>query len=390
VDVLDVVVVLLVVLAATRGLRLGAAIQLVSFCGFLLGLVFGAVLVALVEPHVHGQLLKTFVALVLLMVPATLVAGLGRQLGVRAWRVLRQFRFGPLDAAGGALIAIAGTLVVCWLFASILVNSAFPAVSRQIADSRIIRGVEAVLPPVPDAFAAVQRYLSTSGFPQVLVNILPENDGPVSLPSAAQLQSAVARAGGATVKVVAIGCGQEQEGSGFVASPDLVVTNAHVVAGTSDISVDLPDGRVLRAVPVFFDPRFDLAILQTPALGVPPLRIDPNFVERGTAAVVLGYPGGGNFTSDRAGIFARFDAEGRDIYGNALTIRTVYSLQAVVRPGNSGGPLVTPGGEVIGVVFSRSASNPDIGYALASPGVVQRLHRAEAHPVATGTDGCTG
>ena len=219
VDILDAVIIVLVALAAARGLRLGAAIQLVSFCGFLLGLVFGAVLVVLIDPHVHGQLPKTFVALVLLMVPATLVAGLGRQLGVRAWRVLRQFRFGPLDAAGGALIAIAGTLVVCWLFASILVNSAFPAVSRQIADSRIIRGVEAVLPPAPDAFAAVQRYLSTSGFPQVLVNILPENDGPVSLPSAAELRSAVARAGGATVKVVAIGCGQEQEGSGFVASP---------------------------------------------------------------------------------------------------------------------------------------------------------------------------
>jgi len=389
VDILDAVIIVLVALAAARGLRLGAAIQLVSFCGFLLGLVFGAVLVVLIDPHVHGQLPKTFVALVLLMVPATLVAGLGRQLGVRAWRVLRQFRFGPLDAAGGALIAIAGTLVVCWLFASILVNSAFPAVSRQIADSRIIRGVEAVLPPAPDAFAAVQRYLSTSGFPQVLVNILPENDGPVSLPSAAELRSAVARAGGATVKVVAIGCGQEQEGSGFVASPDLVVTNAHVVAGTSDISVDLPGGRALHAVPVFFDPRFDLAILRTPALDVPPLRIDPDFVERGTAAVVLGYPGGGNFTYGRAGIFARFEAEGRDIYDNALTVRTVYSLQAVVRPGNSGGPLVTPGGEVIGVVFSRSASNPDIGYALASPGVVQRLRQAEAHPLATSTDRCT-
>lgn len=392
-DALDVVLLVLVAAAVAHGLRVGAAAQIVAFAGFLLGLALGVALVLLAEPHVKGELPKTFVALVLLIVPAATLAGVGRQVGIGAWRALRRFRFGHVDAALGAALAVAGTLVACWLFASVLVNSAFQGISRQIEDSKIIQGVERVMPPVPDAFATVERYLSAGGFPQVLVNVLPESVGPVTMPSAPVERDAVAHAGPSTVKVVAIGCGQEQEGSGFVASSgvaDLVVTNAHVVAGTTTITVVAPDGRSSPAVPVLFDPKFDLAVLRTAPLGEPALTIDPGYVQRGTGAVVLGYPGGGSFTYRRAGVLARFEAQGRDIYDNALTVRTVYELQAVVRPGNSGGPLVTPSGEVVGVVFSRSASNPDIGFALASPGVLSRVRQAERYPGNPGTQACTG
>ncbi|MCU1493939.1 MAG: Colicin production protein [Acidimicrobiaceae bacterium] len=391
-DALDVVILVIVAGAAAHGLRVGAAAQLVSFAGFLLGLALGVVLVLLIEPHVTGQLPKTFVALVLLMAPAIALGGVGRQLGIGAWRALRRVRFGPVDAGLGAVIAVAAALVVCWLFASILVNSAFQGISRQIEGSKIIQGVERAMPPVPDAFATVERYLSAGGFPQVLVNVLPESVGPVRIPTTPEVRSAVAAAGPSTVKVVAIGCGQEQEGSGFVVQAigqsDLVVTNAHVVAGTTTITVEAPDGTSAAAVPVLFDPRFDLAILETRPLGEPTLAIDPAYVERGTSAVVLGYPGGGSFNYRPAGVLARFEAQGRDIYDNALTVRTVYELQAIVRPGNSGGPLVSPSGEVVGVVFSRSASNPDVGYALASPGVLSRVQLAEQHPTNPGTGAC--
>ncbi|MCU1491517.1 MAG: Colicin production protein, partial [Acidimicrobiaceae bacterium] len=132
------------------------------------------------------------------------------------------------------------------------------------------------------------------------------------------------------------------------------------------------------------------AVLETAPLGIPALQVDPNDVERGVPAGVLGYPGGGPFVAREAGVTARFDAQGRDIYNNELTQRIVYQLQAVVRPGNSGGPLVSTAGEVIGVVFSRSASNPDVGYALASPGVLDRVHLAEANLRPTSTQGCAG
>ena len=364
-------IVVLVVLAAVHGARLGAVIQLLSFGGFLLGLALGAVLVLLVGPHVSGQLAKTLIALVLLTVPATIFGGIGRQVGTGAWRVVRHLRFGALDAICGVLIAVAGTLVVCWLFASILVNSSLLSVSRQIGGSAILGRVEQVMPPVPNAFATVERYLSASGFPQVLANVLPESFGPVQSASAGQLRAAVADDGASTVKVVAIGCGEEQEGSGFAVSPTLFVTNAHVVAGTHEISVQAPNGRTGAATVVEFDPRFDLAVLETAPLGTPPLRVDPAVVERGGPAVVLGYPGGGPFDARRAGDHRALCRRGPGhLRRTSSTSRTVYELQAVVRPGNSGGPLVAPSGEVIGVVFSRSASNPDVGYALASPGVL--------------------
>ena len=190
--------------------------------------------------------------------------------------------------------------------------------------------------------------------------------------------------------IEALGCGAEQEGSGFAVAPGLFVTNAHVVAGTHDISVITPSGREAPALPVSFDPRFDLAVLRTTPLGVPVLRVDPGFVSRGSSAIVLGYPGGGPFVARRAGIMSRFEAQGRDIYDNALTDRAVYELDAIVRPGNSGGPLVSPSGEVVGVVFSRSASNPDIGYALASPGVAMRVQKALHAVRAASTEGCAG
>jgi hypothetical protein len=388
VDGLDVAILVLVLLAAVHGARLGAVIQLLSFGGFLVGLALGVGLVLVFDPHVGGEVPKTVLALFLLTVPAATLGALGRRLGVGAWRLLRHLHVGALDAVAGLLIAVAGTLVICWLFASILVNSPFLAVSREVDDSAILRGVEGVMPPVPNAFATVERYLSVSGFPQVLVNVLPESFGPVTVADEAQLHQAVAAAGASTVKVVALGCGQEQEGSGFAVSTDLYVTNAHVVAGTEQISVQAPDGRSGPATVVEFDPRFDLAVLETAPLGTTPLRIDPADVERGGAAVALGYPGGGPFDAQKAGIVARFLAEGRDIYGRSLTDRTVYELQSVIRPGNSGGPLVTAGGEVIGVVFSRSSTNPDIGYALASPGVLRRVRQAEASPRPTSTEGC--
>lgn len=389
-DALDIVLVVLLVLAAIHGGRLGASVQLLSFVGLFVGLIVGAGLVHLVAPTFSSTAVETIVAIVLLTVPASLFAASGHRIGLRVARLAQRFRIGAVDVVGGVFIAVAGTLVLCWLFASILVNTQLSTLASQIDRSRILRHVDAVLPPVPETFAAVQRYLAASGFPQVLINDFPQSAGPVHTATARQRAQAIAAAGAATVKVVAIGCGQEQEGSGFAVGRGIYVTNAHVVAGTHEVTVEAPNGQMGTARVIEYDPRFDLAVLQTRPLGTPSLQIDPAEVSANTVAVVLGYPEGGPFQAREAGVAARFVAVGRDIYDTAVVSRTVYQLQAVVRPGNSGGPLVTPGGEVIGVVFSRSASNPDIGYALASPGVLQRVQSAEAHLQPTSTEGCTG
>ena len=383
-DVLDYILILVIVLSAIRGLRLGTAVQVLSYGGALGGLAVGVVLVLVICPHVNGEHAKTFVALLLLLVPAAVLAAAGRHLGAGVWRRLRRARFGSVDAAGGAIVAIGGVLVVLWVVASILVNSQFSLVADQIESSRIIRVVTGVMPPIPTALAPVERFLSSEGL-QLVADGFIQLAGPVPYPSGSEVKAAVASAKPSTVKVVAVGCGEVQEGSGFVVAPGLVVTNAHVVAGTTSISVALGSayfGTALVKV-VFFDPEFDLAVLRVHGLSARPLTLDPNLVGRGTEAVVLGYPEGGPLAIDPAGVRSELLATGLDIYGRQPTVRAVYVVQALVRPGNSGGPLVEPNGLVIGVVFSRSPTNSRIGYALASPGVIQRVDRAQALPSST-------
>jgi S1-C subfamily serine protease len=389
-DFLDAILIVVIVGSAAHGLRVGAAVQLTTLIGVLAGLVLGALLVVEIVPHVSGAPTKALVTVGLLVFPAAVLGGFGRQVGVRAWRAIRRIRFGLVDSFAGALIAVAGTALVLWLFASVLVNAPSPLVVKEIDNSAVLRGIDAVMPPVPDAFARIEAYLAETGFPQVIVGLVPGPTGSVPLASSPEVASVVSEDGASTVKVVAFGCGEELEGSGFAVGPGLVVTNAHVIAGTSEISVYAQNGRHSAAVPVLFDPRFDLAILRVGPLGVTPLSIDRGFVSRGTPVVFLGYPEGGSFNAQPAGILSKFTAEGRDIYAESLTIRQVYELEAAVRPGNSGGPVVTLDGEVVGVVFSRSTSNPDVGFALASPGVASRVAQAEGAPSPTGTGQCVG
>ena len=200
---------------------------------------------------------------------------------------------------------------------------------------------------------------------------------------------------GSTVQISGAGCGVIQEGSGFVVAPDLVVTNAHVVAGIPAPFVIDGAGRH-PATAVLFDPRLDIAVLRVGHLTEPPLPLYAGIVGRGTTGVVLGYPEGGPLKYGKAGVAAAFKVPGLDIYGTADVTREIYQLDAVVLPGNSGGPLVAsgdkgvPDGTVVGVVFARATTNSDVGYALAMPAVSADISRAEAAPSSThvGTGQC--
>jgi S1-C subfamily serine protease len=387
-NVLDLILLVVILASAFRGFRRGAAVQILSYSGALGGLALGVVLVLLVCPHVTGQHAKTLLALLLLLVPAAVLATAGRQLGAGLWRRLRKARFGAVDAAGGAIIATGGALVVVWVLASILVNSQFSLVANQINGSGIVQFVTNVMPPIPTALAPVERFLSDEGL-QLVADGFIQLAGPVPYPSAAEVRAGAGRAAPSTVKVIAVGCGEVQEGSGFVVARGLVVTNAHVVAGTQSIRVEDSVG-YHAAVVELFDPEFDLAVLRVQGLTERALTIDPGTVARATRAVVLGYPEGGPLAVDRAGVRSEILATGLDIYGENPTVRAVYVIQALVRPGNSGGPLVDLDGVVIGVVFSRSPTSNDIGYALASPGVLARVRKVESLPASTvvGTGGC--
>ena len=322
-DALDYILIVIILAAAIRGLRLGAAVQVLSYGGALGGLAVGVVLVLLICPHVSGEHAKTFVALLLLLVPAAVLAAAGRHVGAGLWRRLRRARFGSVDAAGGAIVAVGGLVVVLWVVASILVNSQFTLVSDQIEvlGSSGRHGCHAADPDGAGAGQAVPERRGPATRRRQIIQLA----GPVAYPTSGQVQAAVKIARPSTVKVVALGCGEEQEGSGFIVAHDLVVTNAHVVAGTNSISVFDAAGMDHTDVSVLlFDPEFDLAVLRVPGLPGPALSLDPNLVGRGARAVVLGYPEGGPFAVDRAGVRSEILATGLDIYGEQPTVRAVY------------------------------------------------------------------
>jgi S1-C subfamily serine protease len=387
VNLVDLVVLVIVALAAIQGLRLGAIVQVLSFGGFWIGLYLGALLASVTVRWGHTQPTRTALALVTLLGVATLCGVAGRVVGNLAFSRVHRGSLGTVDSALGVVVAVVASLLAAWLLANTLVNSSSLSLNSSIDRSKIIRSLDAVLPAPPSVFSRVEGFLSAEGFPPVFAQLAPATAGPVALPGSAQLNQAVAHAGGSTVKIIGDGCGQIQEGSGFVVGPGVVVTNAHVVAGIAHPMVQAGTSLLPTAV-MFFDPSYDLAVLRVGGLGEPALTLDPSVSSRGVEAAVLGYPGGGPFTAAPAGVMAVFEAEGRDIYGQGLTVRNVYEIQAVVRPGNSGGPLVEPDGEVIGVVFSRSTTNGDIGYALTSPDVLSRVHQAESSDKAVGTGGC--
>jgi S1-C subfamily serine protease len=388
VDFLDAILIVLLVGAAAHGLRVGAAVQIATIVGVLAGVTLGVVLIVNIDPHLSGTATKAVGAVVLLFVPTAILGALGRQGGVRLWRAIRRVRFGHLDAIAGLLLAVAGTGVVLWLFASVFVNAPSTLLANEIENSAILRGIDTVLPPVPDAFARIDAYLAENGFPQVVVGLIPGPSANIHLATKADVTEARRAAAASTVKVIALGCDEEVEGSGFEVPGGLIVTNAHVVAGSRAITVYAPNGRSAPAVPVLFDSHFDLAVLRTSNLGIRPLIVDDGYAGNGSPVVFLGYPEDGPLRERPAGIVTRFTAEGRDIYDESLTIRQVYEISGRVEPGNSGGPLVLPSGEVLGVVFSRSTVNQDVGFALTSPGVESRIVKAEENNSTVSTGQC--
>jgi len=378
-----------VVTAGVHGLRLGALIQLLTYGGFWVGLTLGALLALVLVPSIHNAAIRTFLTLVLVLGLAVFFGTAGRVLGGWSTAALRRHHLGPLDSVLGVLVAVLAVLFSAWLLANVLSQTRYTWLSSAIERSDVLRAVDNVLPPVPDVFAHVQGFLGTGAFPPVFVQLAPPAAQPVPTMPAAQARLFEGLAGSSTVKVVGQACGFVQEGTGFTVGPGEVVTNAHVVAGEGHPQV-LVSGVVYPATPVLYDPAFDLAVLRTTAPLGPPLHLAPGEVPRGTEAAVLGYPEDGPLTVVPAGVASTISAEGRDIYNSGLVFRDVYELDAGIRPGNSGGPVIGTDGRVIGVVFSRSTVSPSVGYALTSPGVLQRVRSAAGHRAPVGTGACTG
>jgi S1-C subfamily serine protease len=391
VDWVDLLIIGLMLLAAVHGLRLGALVQILTFGGFWLGFLLGTVVWVPILHTTHDDATRSIVIVGLVLMTACTFGYIGRVLGTYSNLTLRRHHLGNVDAVLGVGVAIVAVLLSVWLVAAVISspNSRFTSLDSAVERSDILHSIDSILPQAPSIFSDLQNFLNDQGFPQVFSSLTPPTAPSVVTPSNAQTRALADPAVFSTVKVLGTACTNEQEGSGFVVGPGMVATNAHVVAGEGAGNTQvIVGGNSYGATVVFFDPSFDLAVLRTSAPLGPALAISPNLVSAGTQAALLGYPEDGPLTVDPAGVTQEVTAIGKDIYNNGSVTRAVYALDANVEPGNSGGPLMGPGGQVIGVVFSRSTVYNDVGYALASPGVLTRVQEADTRHTAVSTGPC--
>jgi S1-C subfamily serine protease len=388
VDWVDLVLLVAVVAAGVHGLRLGALVQLFTFGGFWLGLVLGTLLsIALVSSLRPGPV-KSVVTLFVVFASAALLGVGGRIVGGWSNVALRRHHLGGVDSGLGVGVAVVAVLLSAWVLGSVLSQSRYTWLGNAISRSDVLRTVDEVMPPVPSVFAHVQTFLSAEGVPPVFAQLPPELASPVAVPAGSEASAIAERARDSTVKLIGGACGVTQEGTGFEVKPGVIVTNAHVIAGEADPQVDAA-GTMYPAVPVLFDPQLDLAVLRTTAPMGAPLSFDPESTARGTEAAIVGYPEDGPLTVTPAGVAEEISAVTRDIYDRGLVTKNVYEVDGIVQPGNSGSPLIAADGEVVGVVFSRSTTNADVGYALTSPEVLKEVVEGENRSARVSTEGCS-
>ncbi|MDT0341895.1 MarP family serine protease [Streptomyces litchfieldiae] len=386
-NALDVLLLLAAVWFALVGYRQGFVVGVLSVSGFISGGLAAIYLLPVVwrevsagaEPGEAGVIAAVVVVIVCASVGQALTTVMGNRLRQRiTWSPAR-----ALDATGGALVNVLAMLVVAWLIGSALAMTTLGTVGREVRDSRVLLGVSRVVPDRANTwFSDFSSVLAQNGFPQVFAPFTREPMTEVPAPDPELANSpVVARARQSVVRVVgtAPGCGKVLEGTGFVFADHRVMTNAHVVGGVGEPTVQIGgEGRLYAARVVLYDWERDIAVLDVPRLDAPPLRFSEGDAISGDGAIIAGFPESGPYDARAARVRERFQADGPDIYRRGTVSRDVYSLYATVRPGNSGGPLLTPDGEVFGVIFAKSLDDDRTGYALTADEVRETVTRGRA------------
>jgi S1-C subfamily serine protease len=382
VNVLDFLLILAAVWFAVIGYRQGFVVGIMSVVGFLGGGLAAVYLLPVIWDAATDRAQPGSVAIVTAVAIVIVCASVGQAFTTHLGNRLRTgITWSParaLDAGGGALVNVLAMLTVAWLIGSALATTTLPTIGREVRSSKVLLGVSRVVPPSADTwFTNFSDTLAQNGLPQVFGTFGSEPITSVPAPDPALVNSsAVTTARRSIVKVVgtAPGCGKVLEGSGFVFAKDRVVTNAHVVGGVSEPTVQVGGtGRLHDAHVVLYDWQRDIAVLDVPGLDAPSLRLATRDERTRDDAIVAGFPENGPFDVRAARIRDRIEADGPDIYHRGTVHRDVYSLYATVRQGNSGGPLLTTSGQVAGVVFAKSLDDANTGYALTSDEIAPDL-----------------
>jgi len=386
---IDIAIIIIFIGTVIRGAQIGFVRQILSTIGFFAGLFLGA----WIGPHIvhfaHTASSRSWLTLLFTFGCALILLGAGEYLGIRLKsKLIHRLIIDKFDAGFGALVGGLTLIALAWFLAAILVTLPFPSVSNAIRGSYLIAQIDKALPPTPNITADLSHVIAPNGFPEVFVGAEPTSvNTNVALPNLGSLSSAVAKDEYSVIKIEGDGCGGVVEGSGFVVSPNVVVTNSHVVAGVDTPYIIDIHGQHQANV-IWFDPNLDIAVLTTTGVTETPLAISDTTAADNTPSVVLGFPGGGNFSAAPALVLTSFIATGRNIYNQGDTNRSIYEVKAKVIPGNSGGPLVNAHGTVIGIIFAESTTYNNVGYALTMQQPLSEIHQAIKRNQVVSTGDC--
>ncbi|MDX3641768.1 MarP family serine protease [Streptomyces sp. MB09-02B] len=396
-NVLDILLLVAAVWFAIVGYRQGFVVGILSVIGFLGGGLVAVYAMPVIwdwmTDNSEVSTAAAVVAVIIVIVCASVGQALTTHLGNKLRRYITWSPARALDATGGALVNVVAMLLVAWLIGSALAGTTLPTLGKEVRDSKVLRGVAGALPNQADTwFADFSSVLTQNGFPQVFSPFSNEPITEVQPPDPALASSPVAqRAKRSIVKVMgtAQSCGKVLEGTGFVFGERRVMTNAHVVGGVDEPTVQIGgEGRKYDAKVVLYDWERDIAVLDVPSLKAPALQFTTKDAVSSDDAIVAGFPENGAYDIRPARVRGRITANGADIYKRGTVHRDVYSLYATVRQGNSGGPLLTPEGRVYGVVFAKSLDDPQTGYALTADEVKEDIAKGRTANQQVDSDSC--
>lgn len=385
INLIDVLIVVAAAVGLANGYRRGFWLSLAQYAGLLIGVLLGAASARYVLDYLQitNQSARPLGAALVLVIGGSLGSSIGFAVGEPIRRnILRTGIHTSTDSVAGAALSAFAVLLMCWFLGLSFSRGPIPQIAQQIQRSTLLRGLDDIAPRPPAFLANVEQVLAGVQFPPVFAGLEPTLPSALPVPASVD-KPGVNHAAQEVVKVSSVGCGGIVTGSGIPLGDGYVVTNAHVVSGTTSHQVQKADGSVMQAQVIYFDPEKDVAVLYAPGLTEAGLTFGP--ADRGTQGAVIGYPGGSSERTGPAVVDGTVMAEGRDIYNQNLVTRQIFVLQATVRPGNSGGPLVDLQGRVLGMVFATSASDPDQAYALTADEIMSDIRDAEANPQAKDT-----
>lgn len=385
----DLVIVISLLLFTLQGVRLGFLAQAFSLAGFfgtlfLAGWIFPQLL------DIDNQPLRTSLNATLVLL-AAVTAGLvclsvGHNIhwSFKIGKLQDKQKLRIIESSLGGLTAFVGTLIAVWLVGIGISRLPFEGLSNSVSDAKIVQQLTEHMPPMPAVFAQIDKQIDPNAPP--FVTAQPEPQASFEY-SEADVKTATAKGNRSLVRITSFGCGGLISGSGFVAGPNLVATNAHVIAGVKRPIIKYGD-HSYAGVPVFFNPSLDIAVLRTENLDAPALPFANTTVPDDTTVAVLGFPGG-NYRAAPGIIRQTLNIAAPNIYSFGSFTREAYAIQAKVDQGSSGGPVVLPNGHAAGMIFSESTDTPDYGYAITAAQVAAAVEQAKSTKWRVNTGACT-